>query len=50
MSPYLVIVAFICLLWFIVYIALYTVRKAKQNWKKRQRFQQSIDRIARAQF
>jgi threonine/homoserine/homoserine lactone efflux protein len=50
MSTYLIIVAYICLVWFIVYMALYTIRRAHQNWKKRQRLQQSIDRIARAQY
>lgn len=47
---YLMVIASICLLWFIFYMALYTVQQIRQNMRKTRRLQRSIDRIARARY
>ena len=48
--PYLIVIASICLLWFIFYMALYTAQRARKNMRKTRRLQRSIDRIARARY
>ena len=50
MMPYVTVVAFIGLLWFIIYMILYTVQQIRVNQEKKRRLRRSIDRIARAQF
>ena len=50
MMPYVTVVAFIGLLWFIIYMILYTVQCIRKNQEKKRRLRRSIDRIARAQF
>ena len=48
--PYLMVLASICLLWFIFYMVLYTVQRVQRNMKRTRRLQRSIDRIARARY
>lgn len=50
MMPYVTVVAFIGLLWFIIYMILFTVQSIRENQRKKRRLRRSIDRIARAQF
>jgi hypothetical protein len=45
--PYLMVVAFVCLLWFIFYMALYTIQQAQKRWKRKRRLQHRIGRIVR---
>ncbi len=43
---YLLVTLFVLLLWALFYVALYTVQRAHENWKRARRLQHSIDRIA----
>jgi threonine/homoserine/homoserine lactone efflux protein len=47
---YLMVILFVLLLWAIFYVALFTIQRAHENWKRARRLRRSIERIAGSMY
>jgi threonine/homoserine/homoserine lactone efflux protein len=47
---YLMVILFVILLWALFYVALFTIQRAHENWKRARRLRRSIERIAGSMY